>query len=70
MRFKEKLVAYHGLRFSWASANGFYMAVICSGKKLYILDKFDTYNRGGGFNLNASVGNTRMCFVELQAIGV
>ena len=36
----------------------------------YILDKFDTYNRGGGFNLNASVGNTRMCFVELQAIGV
>ena len=68
MRFKEKLVVYHGLRFSWASANGFYMAVICSGNKLYILDKFYTYNRGGGFNLNASVANTRMCLLSYKLL--
>ena len=34
----------------------------------YILDKFNTYNRGGGFNLNASVGNTRMCLLSYKLL--
>lgn len=34
----------------------------------YILDIFDTYNRGGGFNLNASVGNTRMCLLSYKLL--